>query len=648
MRLCVGCKKLKFGERVGRKKKKLTTNNQQSTVKQKEREKKFINSYLTTFNILITYTIISFVSPFVFCYIMSLTSKELNYLIWRYLQESGYDLSAYALDQQSQCSEYENNPTTQELIQKIKPGCLVDLIQKGILYMAAEQEATDSTTNLSLYGALIQDDLNNLKDNNNISNGSNGSRFALKSEIETNGEQKDSEKQTNNDKDNQDIEMTDALNKEAQQQEIIEFETQLLSPQLKFAPSLTCDWHPTTEVFAYGKDDGTATINAIQDGKIIETRTLTHPNLLNIKNQINIVSWSPQGSLIITCGANSELRAWSPDGKLKNIASTIVDEAISLENTKLISIISSLSWSPTGKFLLSIDSLNQVCIWDGTTISLIKQIKNLEINDDSVVCSCWLSEDKFAVTTNTNGIKIYDILQPPSSHFGNQLDVQPIGLLNGHEHNISLMKLNPVTKLLATCSDFDYSIKVWSSSSSQECLDLNINPEKKYTLKLHAAPMIGLIWLPDSNSNERNLLLSVSMEGILNIWDAKTSENIKSSELFNNKDNFTNELKDDDNNNNNDTTIKDVLVFNAVLSPDGKYLALGDDYCRVTIWDVDTTHYLNEPKDLIRCKAVYKPEISAEDKLKATIGICDMKWDHESKLICVSYNGMESVIINTT
>ena len=99
--------------------------------------------------------------------------------------------------------------------------------------MAAEQEATDSTTNLSLYGALIQDDLNNLKDNNNISNGSNGSRFALKSEIETNGEQR-FRKQTNNDKDNQDIEMTDALNKEAQQQEIIEFETQLLSPQLKF------------------------------------------------------------------------------------------------------------------------------------------------------------------------------------------------------------------------------------------------------------------------------------------------------------------------------------------------------------------------------------------------------------------------------
>ncbi|CAX41066.1 histone deacetylase subunit, putative [Candida dubliniensis CD36] len=570
---------------------------------------------------------------------MSLTSKELNYLIWRYLQESGYDLSAYALDQQSQCSEYENNPTTQELIQKIKPGCLVNLIQKGILYMVAEQEATDSA-NLSLYGALIQDDLKNLQDNNS-SNGSNGTRFALKSEIEANGKIKDPA-ETPNDDVTQDIEMTDDMDQEIHQKSIIEFETKLLLPQLTFAPSLTCDWHPTSEVFAYGKDDGSATINALKDGKIIETRTLTHPNLLNIKNQINIVSWSPQGNLLITCGANSELRAWSPDGKLKNIASTIADEVISLESTtKLTSIISSLSWSPTGKFLLSIDSRNQVCIWDGTTISLIKQIKNLEINDDSVVCFCWLSEDKFAVTTNTNGIKIYDILAP--SHFGSQLDVHPIGLLNGHKHDISLMKLNPKTKLLATCSDFDYSIKVWSSSSSQECLDLNINPEKKYTLKLHSAPMIGLIWLPDTNSNERsNLLLSVSMEGALNIWDAQTSESIKSSELFNNKDNFTDEMKDVHD------TIKDVLVFNAVLSPDGKYLALGDDYCRVTIWDVDTTHYLDEPKDFVRCKAVYKPELSPEDKLKATIGICDMKWDHESKSICVSYNGMESVIINIT
>ncbi|KAL6454064.1 SIF2 SIR4-interacting protein SIF2 [Candida maltosa Xu316] len=541
---------------------------------------------------------------------MSLTSKELNYLIWRYLQESGYDLSAYALNQQSQCSEYEDNSTTQEIISKIKPGCLVNLVQRGILFTVAEMEATGDSE-LSLLGALMQDELTNFNDENSKNN--NSKRFMLKSEITLNGNK--------NDNDNVSSSSTS-----------LEFKAKSLIPQISFPSSLTCDWHPTSEVFAYGKDDGNAIINAIQDGKIIETRTLTHPNLLNVKNQINIVSWSPQGNLIITAGANSELRAWSPDGKLKNIANTITDESIELDNNKIKSIIASLTWSPNGKYLLSIDSKNQVSLWDGTTISLIKQIKNLEINDDSVVCSCWLGEDKFALTTNTNGIKIYDIIPP--SHFGGQLDIQPIGMLNGHEHNITIMKLNPVTKLLASCSDFDYSIKVWSSSSSQECLDLNINPDKKYDLKVHAAPIIGLYWL--SHPAESNILLSISMEGTLNIWDATTAENLKSSDIFGNEANFTEDMKSN--------VAKNVLVFNASLSPNGKYLALGDDYCRVSIWDISFDK--REPKDQVKCVAIHKPELSEEDQQKVTVGICDLKWDHNSALVAASFNGIQSVIVS--
>ena len=229
----------------------------------------------------------------------------------------------------------------------------------------------------------------------------------LKSEVAlTNGNK-------NTDDENNDIEMTDAdaettntqqLNESKEQPDVCK--TRQLEAQITFPASLTCDWHPTNEVFAYGKDDGNPVINAIKDGKVIETRTLSHPNLLNIKNQINIVSWSPLGNLIITAGANSEIRAWSPDGKLKNIANSTTEDSIDLgETQKIKSIITSLSWSPNGKFLLSIDSMNQVSIWDGITISLVKQIKNLEMSDDSIACSCWVSEDKFAITTNNNVIK---------------------------------------------------------------------------------------------------------------------------------------------------------------------------------------------------------------------------------------------------
>lgn len=564
---------------------------------------------------------------------MSLTSRELNYLIWRYLQESGYELTAYSLNQQSQCSEYEENSTAKEVLLKVKPGCLVSLVQRGLLYSVAETEATGDS-DFTLLATLIQDDIEKYDDVSSSRGKSDTSnnRFILKSEVSlTNGSK-------NEDEENKDIEMIDTDTADIQKSNESEqpsgvFITRQLTAQITFPSSLTCDWHPTNEVFAYGKDDGNAVINAIKDGRIIETRTLSHPNLLNIKNQINIVSWSPQGNLIITTGANSEIRAWSPDGKLKNIANTSTEDSIELGEThKVKSIITSLTWSPNGKFLLSIDSKNQVSLWDGITISLVKQINNLEMGDEMIACSCWVSEDKFAITTNNNIIKIFNIIPP--AQFGGQLDIQPIGLLNGHEQPITIMKLNPTTKLLASCSDFDYSVKVWSSSSAQECLDLNTNPEKEQNLKLHTAPIIGLFWVP--GANDRSILMCISMEGILNIWDAGNSTTLKSSELFANSANFTDEMKDN--------VSKNVLVFNAVLSPDGKYLALGDDFCRVSIWRVEYDR-ADEAKDLVKCVAIYKPDISEKDEQNHSVGICDLKWDYTSRSVSASYFGIDSVII---
>ena len=82
-------------------------------------------------------------------------------------------------------------------------------------------------------------------------------------------------------------------------------------------------------------------------------------------------------------------------------------------------------------------------------------------------------------------------------------------------------------------------------------------PEKKLDFKLHAAPIMGLFWVP--GNDDRSILLCISMEGILNIWDAGNSTNLKSSELFANDANFTEDMRDN--------VTKNVLIFNAVLSP---------------------------------------------------------------------------------
>lgn len=116
---------------------------------------------------------------------MSLTSRELNYLIWRYFQEAGYDLSAFTFDRQSQCLKYEH-AENEKIIEKIEPGCLIDLVQKGILYTIAESDAKDDS-DYTLLGALVQQEIANLSDSN-FSKAKNQKRFQLKSEIE-NGKQ---------------------------------------------------------------------------------------------------------------------------------------------------------------------------------------------------------------------------------------------------------------------------------------------------------------------------------------------------------------------------------------------------------------------------------------------------------------------------
>ncbi|KAM9886125.1 hypothetical protein OXX69_013852, partial [Metschnikowia pulcherrima] len=85
---------------------------------------------------------------------MSLTSVELNYLIWRYMQESGFDLAAYAFSKDSACLEYEH--AENRLIPAIEPGSLVNLVQKGILYTFLEDAADGKKTRLNVLDALLK------------------------------------------------------------------------------------------------------------------------------------------------------------------------------------------------------------------------------------------------------------------------------------------------------------------------------------------------------------------------------------------------------------------------------------------------------------------------------------------------------------
>lgn len=68
---------------------------------------------------------------------MSITSDEINYLIFRYLQENGFNHSAFTFAYESLVSK----STAAQV--SIPPGALVTFLQKGLEYVGIEEHLND-------------------------------------------------------------------------------------------------------------------------------------------------------------------------------------------------------------------------------------------------------------------------------------------------------------------------------------------------------------------------------------------------------------------------------------------------------------------------------------------------------------------------
>lgn len=68
---------------------------------------------------------------------MSITSDEVNFLVYRYLLESGFQHSAFTFGLESHIHQTSINGTV------IPPGALIAILQKGLQYVEAEVSITE-------------------------------------------------------------------------------------------------------------------------------------------------------------------------------------------------------------------------------------------------------------------------------------------------------------------------------------------------------------------------------------------------------------------------------------------------------------------------------------------------------------------------
>lgn len=72
---------------------------------------------------------------------MSITSDELNYLVWRYLQEAGFEHTTYAFQREAGVHHLDKHFSS-----RIPLGALVNVAQKGIQFMEVEASVKEDGT----------------------------------------------------------------------------------------------------------------------------------------------------------------------------------------------------------------------------------------------------------------------------------------------------------------------------------------------------------------------------------------------------------------------------------------------------------------------------------------------------------------------
>lgn len=603
---------------------------------------------------------------------MSITSEEVNYLIWRYLQETGNELSALALQEETRVEEFD-----EKYKQHIPIGTLVNLVQKGILYSESEL-LVENIDQKELFGknGEMERKLEEYveKTDGSVFNLSNALRLDAKNtpEIETTGRfalaKDDIERNSSHEsifKDNTVFESTsndvaskiestpiNIGNTNNSSSVISDLSVQLFTPYWKKLYTMKQDinyltWNPKkSNILSFGiKKQAVANIvkfNLTTDSEtplaVSEIHELRHPFALSyttgdISNDITCLEWSNDGQHILSGVENGEIRLWTCDGLLKNVF-----------NSHRVPIIS-MKWNYDNTLFLSLDVENIVILWNALTGTVIQHFELMKSNHGSLHSNNnvgidaskeihdstsnelknpkAINDDKHSNNNNNiNGVELSwvdtDKFVLPAIH--GRLNVYtihsktPVGKLIGHERLLSDIKFNGSNKLLATCSD-DLTIRIWHGTSSNS----------SYCFLGHSQNIVSMEWLND------DLLITCSLDGSIRIWSL-SKQSLVGIKLY-----------------------EGIPIICGKLSHDGGKYVTGLLNGHINLFDINNflkqyEHITiqagsHETLSIPLCGEYSTPVVEATDKVEADM-VFDMSWNEDDSEIAISYSNKPGVILS--
>lgn len=295
-----------------------------------------------------------------------------------------------------------------------------------------------------------------------------------------------------------------------------------------------CAWNPREDLLASGSGDSTARIWSMDPNhQEIVLKHCIHKGGQEVPSNKDVTSldWNSSGNLLATGSYDGFARIWSTTGELKK----------TLGQHK--GPIFALKWNKSGNYILSAGVDRTTIIWDSQTGNHKQQFA---FHSAPALDVDWQTDDSFASCSTDKCIHV--------CRLGSD---KPIKSFHGHTNEVNAIKWDPQGRFLASCSD-DMTLKVWCMEKDTCVHDLQAHSKEIYTIKWSCTGPGTL------NPNANLVLASASFDSTVRLWDVERGSCLHT------------------------LTRHKEPVYSVAFSPDGKYLASGSfDKC-VHIWSTDT------------------------------------------------------------
>uniref|UniRef100_A0A665TXT3 F-box-like/WD repeat-containing protein TBL1X n=1 Tax=Echeneis naucrates TaxID=173247 RepID=A0A665TXT3_ECHNA len=440
---------------------------------------------------------------------MSITSDEVNFLVYRYLQESGFSHSAFTFGIESHISQSNINGTL------VPPAALISILQKGLQYVEAEISINEDGTvfdgrpieSLSLIDAVMPDVVQTRQQafRDKLAQQQAAGAMAASTSGNSSNAPKNGEATINGEENG-----THNMNNHS---EPMEMDVDVAIPASKAtvlrgheSEVFICAWNPVSDLLASGSGDSTARIWNLNENNNSNSTQLVLRHCIREGGQdvpsnkdVTSLDWNSDGTLLATGSYDGFARIWTKDG---NLASTLGQHK---------GPIFALKWNKKGNSILSAGVDKTTIIWDAHTGEAKQQFP---FHSAPALDVDWQNNTTFASCSTDMCIHV--------CRLGSD---RPLKTFQGHTVNCffpaARLTLSSTIPCLLSChpqrlkrkicsrdfASFDSTVRLWDVERGV-CI---------HTLTKHQEPVYSVAFSPDGKH-----LASGSFDKCVHIWNTTT------------------------------------------------------------------------------------------------------------------------------